>query len=131
MRIFLNEFSVLYRRKQFLLLPAALFVLGIGVLFLYERNTEEYYYLFQEKDGTSEWYESRDEAEDVYLSKYELFLSGMEERAERIRESSFIRDERERRYLIKELQKTLEAYEKLSDVRPVKGDYTAEGKYAS
>ena len=131
MRILLNEFSVLYRRKQFLLLSAALFVLGIGILFLYERNTEEYYYLFQEKNGTAEWYENREKAEDQYLSEYEVFLTGMEERAERIRESSFIRDERERRYLLKELQKTLEAYEKLSDIRPIKGDYTAAGKYAS
>ena len=131
MRILLNEFSVLYRRKQFLLLSAALFVLGMWILFLYERNTEEYYYLFQEKNGTAEWYENREKAEDQYLSEYEVFLTGMEERAERIRESSFIRDERERRYLLKELQKTLEAYEKLSDIRPIKGDYTAVGKYAS
>ena len=60
-----NEFSALYRRKQFCLLSAVLFVFGLAALFLYERNTEEYYYLFQEKEGTAEWYETREAASEA------------------------------------------------------------------
>ena len=87
MSILWNEFSALYRRKQFLLLSAVLFIFGLAALFLYERNTEEYYYLFQEKEGTAEWYEAREAASEAYLSEYEIFLTGMEGRAEQIRNS--------------------------------------------
>ena len=131
MSILWNEFSALYRRKQFLLLSAVLFIFGLAALFLYERNTEEYYYLFQEKEGTAEWYEAREAASEAYLSEYEIFLTGMEGRAEQIRNSGFLQTEKQRQYQEKELKKTWEADQKLYDIRPVKGDFTAAKKYSS
>ena len=131
MNMIRNELSALYRRKQFWLLSVVLFVFGLAALFLYERNTEEYYYLFQEKEGTAEWYETLEAASEAYLSEYEIFLTGMEARAEQIRNSGFAQDEKQEQYRERELQKTVAAYQKLTDIRPVKGDYTAVRKYAS
>ena len=54
MTLFLNELKKLCGRKQFVLLAAAKLIMQVFTLYAYERNTEEFYYLYEHKDDYEE-----------------------------------------------------------------------------
>ena len=54
MNLILNELKKLFGRKQFMLLSAVLLIMQVFTLYAYERNTEEFYYLYEHKDDYEE-----------------------------------------------------------------------------
>ena len=131
MTLLLNEYSKLYRRKQFMLLSAVLFAFGLLALFLYERNTEEY---LRRNDQSKAYIQEKEEAENAYIAEYQVFLNEMSARAERIRNSSANTanaDDIRAAYRSRELDRTVSEYQKLQGIELIKGDYTAVRKYAA
>ena len=149
--IFFNELKKLCGRKQFLLLSFVLFSLQLFALFAFERNTEEYYYLYEhgedarledqyEKDaqeGAYEaaagespltWYEEQEQARKAYLEEYRVFITEMEKRAERISGSSVFS---QNKYQVKDIKKTVKDYAPLKNTVLSSADLTAVKKYAS
>ena len=100
MRLYLSELKKLCGRKQFMLLSAVLLIMQVFTLYAYERNTEEFYYLYEHKDDYEEvtnpegddlpvtFYEELEASKKAYAEEYDVFLNEMFLRAERIKNSS-------------------------------------------
>ena len=100
MRLYLSELKKLCGRRQFILLSAVLLIMQVFTLYAYERNTEEFYYLYEHKDDYEEvtnlegddlpvtFYEELDASKKAYAEEYDVFLNEMFLRAERIKNSS-------------------------------------------
>ena len=138
---FWNELRKLFGRKQFNLLLAVLFFGNLFFLFLYEKNTDDYLYLVEnreaylsyrnsshETDGI-DYYETLLQEERAYPEEYRVFIQEMEERTEQLKKSSLLT--REDPFRNKDLDKALKDYEKLKCLKIVSGDYTAVKKYGT
>lgn len=137
----IHEFRKLYCRKPFLLLSAVLLLFQLFSLFLIERNTDTYYYLYQQKtvyqealqdpDSSAEFYQKRIQQKEAYFQEYNTFLSGMNARVQQIRKNGFQGTAKEQAYQEKVLQKTLRDYEVLQDVTLSDAELTSFEKYVS
>ena len=139
--LFWNEIMKLYSRKQFVLLLAVFFFIQLAVLSLYERNTEEYTYLFENRElylksrenpetaDLNEFYKNMLYEEAVYQEEYRVFIDEMEARTEQLKMSSILLGEDP--FRITDLDKTLKDYENFKMTRIIPGDYTAAKKYGS
>ena len=126
MTLFLNELKKLCGKKQFMLLSVVLLVMQVFTLYIYERNTEEFYYLYEHKDAYEEaaehdsenmpvtFYEELEASKKAYAEEYDVFLNQMLERAEKIKNSSILG--RNDDYKIRDLDKTVKDYEKLKGI---------------
>ena len=141
MTIFLSELKKLCGRKQFMLLSAVLLIMQVFTLYAYERNTEEFYYLYEHKDDYEEvvnpegddlpvtFYEELEASKKAYAEEYDVFLNEMFLRAERIKNSSIFGGNDP--YKIRDLDKTVKDYEKLKGISIVSDHYTSVKKYGA
>ena len=139
MTLFLNELKKLCGRKQFVLLSAVLLIMQVFTLYAYERNTEEFYYLYEHKDDYEEvvnpisedipvtFYEELEASKKAYKEEYDVFLNEMLIRAEKIKNSSIFG--KNDPYKIRDLDKTVKDYEKLKGMTISMDHYTAVKKY--
>ena len=141
MRLFFSELKKLFGRKQFMLLSAVLLIMQVFTLYAYERNTEEFYYLYEHKDDYEEvtnpegeelsvtFYEELEASKKAYAEEYDVFLNEMFLRAERIKNSSIFGGNDP--YKIRDLDKTVRDYEKLKGISIVSDHYTSVKKYGA
>ena len=86
MRLSFSELKKLCGRKQFMLLSAVLLIMQVFTLYAYERNTEEFYYLYEHKDDYEEvtnpegddlpvtFYEELEASKKAYAEEYDAFF---------------------------------------------------------
>ena len=159
--ILLNELGKLFGRKQFILLLAVLFFGQMASLVFFEKNTEDYVYLYENREACQkyreEWTKRQKEAESrgeeteyvddpgayEVIGYYEKMLSEEASYPEEYR--IFIDEMPERTEQLKlsnillgkdpfrntDLDKTLKDYEILRDTKIVPGNYVSVKKYGS
>lgn len=113
-------------KKKFLILTALLLTANLLVLYIYEKHTAVYFYIYEQKENyaaylqgnaeadTDGFYSQDRDAQESYIAAYPSFVNGMEERVEKMAGISLYSDPAS--YAYRNLIKTKEDFSAFSDI---------------
>ena len=139
MALVICEWKKLIRSKLVVGLFILLTLTNLLTMYYMEREKEEYYYIYlnateyekylrgEEISVRPYYYEEEKEDAAKYVQEYETFISGMENRAEIMKQSMLYQDEDS--FLYRDLEKSLKDYEPLYDLRVSVGNYYGVSAY--
>lgn len=125
MRLIGYECRKLTKQLHIWLFTGLLLTGNLFMLYASQRSTPAYFFIFQQKDSYAAFcqgdkdadamgfYQQELDAQEGYLASYRQFITEMESRAAKMRETVFYRDENS--YVFRNLQKTCEVFSAFAD----------------